>query len=599
MPRVLPAILMAAAAAFPAHAADWAQVATISSTLGVNANRLCLGEGARSDIGCPTYAPSITTAGHVSVTGNLSAAAFIGDGSGLIGIGQGDRITSGTTSVIATQDRSVTISTAGTQRVVVGENGNVGIGTTSPSQILDVSGWTKTTGLIWATGSSLGSAGQISAQSTGTFSNNRVTIGAGLTTGTDGAVYSLSGKSLELAADATAGRGLLIKSGTGNVGIGTTSPQTTLQVSGSLTVSTSAQTTTPSLYVNTSGNVGIGTSSPWARLHVASTGTAMEVGDGTGTATYIGLAGTRVKFGFNGNGADVNGLTKAVTLTNNSGVGLAYTATGNSIGLGGQIGDAASLLGAKMVVLGTGNVGIATTAPSATVHVSGTARITSWTAIAANVTPTTELDVYGTISATNILVNGAPITATADRITSGTTNIIANTNGPISFTTAGTERMVINSSGNVGIGLAAPATSFHVSGTARFEGVSGVQVGTTGNMAIMLGGDRNLYNLGGVVRSGSGAGLSLQTNAANITYLHIPANGNVGIGTTSPGKTLSVSGTAEFVSRTLIGGTGTPSATLQVSGSLLLAGNDNIPCTDSVLGLVRRNPSTGRLQACR
>lgn len=428
MPRVLPAVLIAAAAAFPAHAQDWGQVATISSTMGVNTGRLCTGEGTRSDIGCPTYAPSITTAGHVSVTGNLSANAFIGDGSGLTGIGQGDRITSGTTSVNATQDRSVTISTAGTQRVVVGENGNVGIGTTAPSQILDVSGWTKTTGLIWATGSSLGSAGQISAQSTGTFSNNRVTIGAGLTTGTDGAVYSLSGKSLELATDATAGRGLLIKSGTGNVGIGTTSPQTTLQVSGSFTVSTSAQTTTPSLYVNTSGNVGIGTNSPGARLHVASTGTAMEVGDGTGSATYIGLAGTRVKFGFDGNGATVHGLTKAVTLSNNTGVGLALTATGSSVGLGGTIGDAASLLGARLVVLGTGNVGI---------------------------------------------------------------------------------------------------------------------------------------------------------------------------GTTSPGKTLDVSGTAQIVSRTLVGGTGTPSATFQVSGSLLLAGNDNIPCTASVLGLVRRNPTTGRLQACR
>jgi hypothetical protein len=35
-----------------------------------------------------------------------------------------------------------------------------------------------------------------------------------------------------------------------------------LQVSGTFTVSTSAQTTTPSFYVNSSGNISIGTNSP-------------------------------------------------------------------------------------------------------------------------------------------------------------------------------------------------------------------------------------------------------------------------------------------------------------------------------------------------
>lgn len=65
------------------YAQDWGLFATISSTMGTNANRMCIGEASRGDIGCPTYAPSISSAGNVSVTGNLQAAQFIGDGSGL------------------------------------------------------------------------------------------------------------------------------------------------------------------------------------------------------------------------------------------------------------------------------------------------------------------------------------------------------------------------------------------------------------------------------------------------------------------------------------------------------------------------------------
>ena len=99
-----------------AFANDWGNVAIISDTLGNHAGRLCVGEGLRvSDIGCPTYAPSVTTAGDVSVTGNLSANKFIGDGSLLTGIGQGDRITSGTLAVVANSETSyVSLSTAAT-----------------------------------------------------------------------------------------------------------------------------------------------------------------------------------------------------------------------------------------------------------------------------------------------------------------------------------------------------------------------------------------------------------------------------------------------------------------------------------------------------
>jgi hypothetical protein len=77
-----------------AVAADWGKLATISNSMSGSASRLCLGEGSRGDIGCPAYAPSVTTADDVSISGNVSANKFIGYGSELSGV-SGVSVTSG------------------------------------------------------------------------------------------------------------------------------------------------------------------------------------------------------------------------------------------------------------------------------------------------------------------------------------------------------------------------------------------------------------------------------------------------------------------------------------------------------------------------
>lgn len=757
---------MAAAAAFPAYAQDWGQLATISSTLGVNANRLCVGEGLRSDIGCPSYAPSLTTAGDVSITGNLSANAFIGDGSGLTGMASGDRITSGTTNVIAAQDRSLTISTAGTQQVTIGENGNVGIGTSNPSVALEVTSNTVPTVRLTRSAvgswdlSSLGTSFQIvepgqatrltvrqggnvgigttspqaKLQVSGSFtvSNSAQTTTPSLYVGADGkiaqgtnspfynfqlsnagpynmgisstaggATISLAGSAfaqiestrgtLFLNASQSGGNMIFRTSNTermqvtaaGNVGIGTASPQATLQVSGSFVVSTSVQTTTPSLYAATNGNVGIGTSNPTTALDISFSTSSVKAGAFGLQVFGASTANPRINLTNN-----AVGPTAGLTLGHESWGAMASTGSGMAVPTFRQLGiytannsfleERIRILGPVGTYLGTGGlVGINTSpsTPSSTLHVSGTLRVTSWTAIAANVTPTTALDVYGTVSATAFVGDGSGLTgvtaASSDRITSGTTNIIANTNGAISFTTAGTERMVISSLGNVGIGIVSPNVSLAVAGTisATSLDIRGIDNGpfirltrtdgstfslTAGAASLFSNSRLYLHNDDAFVAAISGNQATrwftlynesptsntlalrfgtepqalriynTRTDASNyergiLTWKANPnvfqigteaagtgtvrnialTGGNVGIGTTSPGKTLDVSGTAQIISRTLVGGTGTPSATLQVSGSVLLAGNDNIPCTDSVLGLVRRNPTTGRLQACR
>lgn len=76
-------LVLGAALPIAAYAGQYDDFAVISSTMGVSGNRVCIGESTRGDIGCPTWAP------YVSSNGTVSATKFVGDGSGLTGISSG------------------------------------------------------------------------------------------------------------------------------------------------------------------------------------------------------------------------------------------------------------------------------------------------------------------------------------------------------------------------------------------------------------------------------------------------------------------------------------------------------------------------------
>lgn len=49
---------------------EFSTVANVSATMGVNDGRICIGEESRQDIGCPTYAPFVSTLGRVGIGTN-------------------------------------------------------------------------------------------------------------------------------------------------------------------------------------------------------------------------------------------------------------------------------------------------------------------------------------------------------------------------------------------------------------------------------------------------------------------------------------------------------------------------------------------------
>lgn len=172
---------------------------------------------------------------------NGSAWTSIGTGGG-----QEDRIISGTTTIIASENTSLTFTAAGTQRLVIGADG---------IPVFDVPGMNSTA-----------SGGGLTIRQA-----DAARYGSGLSlnaTADNGGIYSL----MSTGAGAGGGAGnfgiyhsgfgyrLYITSPTGNVGIGHNmlTPNATLQVSGSFVVSVTGQTATPTMAVNTDGSIGFG-----------------------------------------------------------------------------------------------------------------------------------------------------------------------------------------------------------------------------------------------------------------------------------------------------------------------------------------------------
>jgi hypothetical protein len=106
------------------------------------------------------------------------------------------------------------------------------------------------------------------------------------------------------------------------------------------------------------------------------------------------------------------------------------------------------------------------------------------------------------------------------------------------FYTNASERMRIDSSGNVGIGVS-PSYKLDVSGTGRFTSSLSVLTGATTTAGLIVGADATVANTWTIARDNVTTG-DLTFIGNTTERMRIDASGNVGIGGTSPGNRLYI-----------------------------------------------------------
>jgi len=457
----------------------------------------------------------------------------------LLELGDGEGVENGTNITIDSTNSKILL-----------DNGNVGIGTTSPGQKLHVVGEGKIQGnlMIGSSGDVAGAAGQLHIKGP----NAQVIV----LEDTDNAnlVVRLSaeetvGFKIE---DTTNSNVLFFGNETGNVGIGTTSPQanfhhkpsssgltftniegTLIETGGSSNQYFALQVATAgggkSFNVTNAGNVGIGTTSPSYKLDV----------NGTFRATGTGAIQGRLSVGTSSS-SDIDMLRAGgnyITATNAAGV--LHFRTVNDI---------------RMTVANTGNVGIGTTNPSAKLEVQ------------ADVTANVDVVHFSNSNS----VAKAKISLSAN--SSGELSLIDGNNNTDVFITSNGDSYF--NGGDIGIGTTSPGTALQVGGlddgsnydiTLGWNAVSSQAVGTkrsaltfkTSQTAVN---NEDIYkwDIAMVTAPATAQNEPFGSNLAFLrstrsstsvdeTTMILTQLGNVGIGTTTPSSKLEVYGSGSTV----------------------------------------------------
>lgn len=384
--------------------------------------------------------------------------------------------------------------TAGTARIAIDSTGNVGIGTTSPNLQLTL------TGSLLLHNNYTGIHQNIYYNNGWKYSTN----GYGWAISDDG-----SGKLLfQMAPNNTSGAGAtatvtqpLVLTNSGNVGIGTSSPNASLTVSGGPIVQQRATGDNLGLLVgnssidnsyirlsNTTGTVDYGQGNGGAFVNVnngqywyvaTSNAERLRV-DASGNVMIGGVSSTGgglLSVGYGITARSVGVYTPYLqTYNSNAGTNLKTWRFGGEAGgnlLFETVNDAYSAATERMRITSTGNVGIGTSSPAVRLHVAGNVSGGFARGILENTAASGNTDLlikslgsttYSSLTMAGnynyIFFNDPAQSTERARITSDSTGNLLFSTG-----TSATERLRIASSGNVGIGTGSPTALLDVNGS--------------------------------------------------------------------------------------------------------------------------------------
>jgi len=380
---------------------------------------------------------------------------------------------------------------------------NVGIGTTVPATSLHVASdsTSSTRGITFTQSGTIHSAKMVFQKSRGTvaspstvatsdyvssfgFAPYTTTSGfiqtAGFGSYVDGTVTSTTAPtsiyfytgSTENLAPLTSGTRMYINS-SGNIGMGTTTPQSLLDIEGGMAIGAtySGTSTSPANGLIVEGNVGVGVTAPRAKLQSAGT---ISISGGY-TATPTGYNGLHMSF------------------DSSNSIGYIWSVQEGTAFRNIKI-DGLNLL--LQTTAGTGNVGIGTTSPMSGLDIR-TANVGIGTTMAA----TQKLDVQGSVRVTGAYYDSANAAGSSGYYLQSTgtgtswTNMASvllptGTNGQTLYNLSGAwtaTSNLFNDGTNVGIGTTVPTSKLAVQGT-QSTATLGTSIITNGDFASSLSG---------------------------------------------------------------------------------------------------------------
>ena len=451
----------------------------------------------------------------------------------------------GSTSLVSSGQIKVTAGTntifenSGSERMRITSSGNVGIGTSSPSQKLDI------------VGGSLRVNSETGREATLTgfelrFSRNSVNYI--YATDSAGSIRIVTGGNVQGSAPTADFKSNKDSIFYGNVGIGTTTPSSKLDVAGDIA--------SQGIYVDRTHEFG-GISNPFAKLglhyfwgdsnnitlqktgnnnkYTFATQTGyLQIENSSGAKLQIRSSDQSVK---SASGTFNLGVTQHGAANNNQGNYVSITNGGNTTGSRGvinvngdlKINDYSTSSAIEKIKLKndgsayfTGNVGIGTTSPSEKLEVAGQ---------------------YGntTLSGHVVGFNRASANYLWAKTSGGDLRFTVNGNA------IGSPSMTLSTAGNLGIGTTNPTKKLHVNGDAFFQNTvslpDNAYVGLGSSFDFHLshnGSSSSITNSTGNLNISSNGGDAV-FNTASTERLRITSTGNVGIGTTSPQGKLDIS----------------------------------------------------------